>query len=325
MKKIISAIIIASAAMSMTACAGRNETVYYAPGPKLKICATTSPVYSMTADVISTRQNIALEQITKPGENPSGRTLTPEETEYFSKFNACIISGMGYDDAIAEQLKKANPNIKICISSEGINPVMSADGKQNPYVWTSPVSQAKMCKNIARFMINIDCLQGQSEKKEASYGTIESEYGHRCQFIFNRLAGESATVAQQNNRTDQNKAPKDDKTQAKQSDENNWLIAKNPEGSATDERILKIKTFIACNTSKTYSGTEKYDYLMRDCGITRDDSGKSAVIISDESSSSDGSLKLQDIMKEKEIMPDTCGQINLSNAAEAKRVFGAGR
>lgn len=316
-------LLVAAASIILAGCTGRNDTIYYAPGPRLKICATISPVYSMTAGMISTRQNLSLEQIIPPGETPSGYSLTNEEIDYYSSFDVCVISGMGYDDFVSDKLRAKNPKIQICNASEGIEPITLPDGKPNPYVWNSPVNQAMMLKNIGNFMIERDKTEKKDEKKGLPYGPTYAEYSSRFTFITNALAGENPRITKPKKAsqgTEGEGKPEDGKSQA----------AKSSNIATYGAASAKIREFSRAGVAgKAVCPGGEYDYLLRDCGITvlpKGEQSKDAIVVATEGEQApEGACLLSDVMREKKIMPDTCVNTTLQNISEIKRKFGEAR
>ena len=177
-------------------------TIQYAPGPPLKICATISPIYSITADVVATREKIKLEQIIPASKNVEEYNIGDEEYKYYSQFDMVIINGMGLDNEIAERLKNLNPNIKICDASVGIDPIIEENGEKNQKIWSSPLNQLIMYQNIANATMEIDKMpipnqedksNEPSEKNKATESTVKNneaiikEYKARFSYMENLL------------------------------------------------------------------------------------------------------------------------------------------
>lgn len=168
----------------MASCAGNSaQTVHYAPGPSLKICATIFPVYALTADLVNTRKGVSLEQIVPRGTvNAGDYRLTENQKAYFSTFDMCVINGFGLDDHIAEALLAANPKMIVVDSSKGIEPLFMEEGDEllpNPYIWTS-VSKSKMqMETIKAAVIELDRrkrnLSSEENQKHAQAAAKEIE------------------------------------------------------------------------------------------------------------------------------------------------------
>ena len=165
-KKLFLLFLATLAIFSLSACTAGQKTVTYAPGPKIKICVTISPLYVMTADLINTRRNIFLEQIVPSDADISNFNLSDEQVTYFSSFDICIINGLGLDEQIAEKLSQANPKLIILNTSEGIEPILKDNGEPNPYIWLSPICSTLQIKNIAQLISEKDIIVLNEKEKE---------------------------------------------------------------------------------------------------------------------------------------------------------------
>ncbi len=156
--------------LMLPSCTSSTNTVVYAPGPPLRICATISPVYIITADLVNTRRNIALEQIIPTDADAKTFTIAEDKLAYFAGFDICVINGFGIDNHVADRLSKINPKIKIVDSSKGIEPFMidSDSGEiPNPYIWNSPVCNAVQYRNIAAEIVKLDLIGTDKETAPA--------------------------------------------------------------------------------------------------------------------------------------------------------------
>ncbi|MHC9540198.1 MAG: metal ABC transporter substrate-binding protein [Vulcanimicrobiota bacterium] len=129
-----------------------------APGPAMKVICTTLPVYTFTAHVLITRQNISLELLVPPKRDVDLRTytLTPEDTERLKAAKMLIINGLGMEGGLADAAVKANPSLIIVDSSKGIDSIKTKDGAVNPYVWLSPGCAVLQVRNIQDALIAVD-------------------------------------------------------------------------------------------------------------------------------------------------------------------------
>lgn len=129
-----------------------------APGPAMKVICTTIPVYTFTAHVLITRQNISLELLVPPKRDVdlSTYTLTPEDTERLKAAKMLIINGLGMEGELADAALKANPSLIVVDSSKGVKSIQTKDGKLNPYVWLSPGCAVLQVRNIQDALIAVD-------------------------------------------------------------------------------------------------------------------------------------------------------------------------
>jgi zinc transport system substrate-binding protein len=137
-----------------------------APGPPLKVFCSFLPIYSYTANIAVTRKNIALEIVVpfKKGD-PRTYTLPTGEVARVSGAQMLIVNGLGLEKSMIETLTKANPNLKIVDTSQGIEmlpPATAAEGACNPYIWMSPRCAIAQVRNIQKALYEVD-PQGEAE------------------------------------------------------------------------------------------------------------------------------------------------------------------
>lgn len=319
MNKIKLLLIIISVALSLASCAPSASTIYYAPGPNLKICATISPVYSIASEVITTRQNIALEQIIPPGKTPEDYNLSDAEYQYYSSFDLCLINGLGYDNKIADRLKEINPKITVCVVADQILPIKNSDGTENPYIWTSPLNQLIMYKNIANAVITKDKFPNADDKTSQAYKDYTAavkEYQARFEYIEKRLLRIIKNI-------EDPKTPDTRQTfdSADQSDQY-FSVSISKDILEELESVMKISS-----EKKAVGDIPKFAYLLRDCGIKGASASEQGGVkispcgLDRQISSGEDICLLSDIMLVKEIMPDTCAKITKINIAELRSKF----
>jgi len=160
-KACLLALCLIIAALFSASCMSPEQQNYQevsAPGPPLKVICTTLPLYTFTAHVIITRQNISLEMLVPPKSDVDLRayTLTPADIERLKVAKLLIINGLGLEGGIPEAAMKANPSLIIVDCSKGIDAIQTKDGGSNPYVWMSPGCAVLQVKAIQDAMIAVD-------------------------------------------------------------------------------------------------------------------------------------------------------------------------
>lgn len=343
MKRKLLLFLIISLVIFLPSCASSTTTIQYAAGPPLKICTTISPIYSITADVVATREKVSVEQIIPPNKSIEEYNIGDEEYKYYSQFNLIVINGMGLDNEIAERLKNLNPKIKICDASVGIEPIINEKGEKNQKIWSSPLNQLIMYQNIANAVMEIDQMPVDSKDVKSKESTIKNneaiikEYQTRFSYIENLLK-EDITV-------EKNIAPKADlqnlkanksssKKEQSQQDETVQVQEENQEENKDEDtnklvieedtkNIILNKTKI--NTSKkAFTQDDSFDYLLRDCSIEKTTSPENSIELGSIETDNNANNKclLKDIMKQKEIMPNTVEKTSEYNMKKLKLYFG---
>lgn len=346
MKRKLLLFLIISLVIFLPSCASSTATIQYAPGPPLKICTTISPIYCITADVVATREKISVEQIIPPTKNIDEYNMGDEEYKYYSQFNMVIINGMGLDNEIAERLKNLNPNIKICDASLGIDPIIDENGEKNKKIWSSPLNQLIMYQNIANAIMEIDKLPVEDKLDEKTKNdrinnneAIIKEYKTRFAYIEDLLKNDItveksiAPKADLQNLKSKEKIKKDEK----QNNENNQEAESNKEEKTENTNKLENKLEIEeetkniilekinIKTSKNaFVKDDSFDYLLRDCSIKKSQTSENSIEIGSIETDSNSSNKclLSDIMKQKEIMPNTAEKTSKYNITKLKLYFG---
>ncbi len=337
MKRKLLLFLIISLVIFLPSCASNTTTIQYAPGPQLKICTTISPIYSITADVVATREKIAVEQIISASKNIEEYNIGDKEYKYFSQFDMVIINGMGLDNEIAERLKNLNPNIKICDASIGIDPIIEENGEKNQKIWSSPLNQLIMYQNIANAIMEIDKMPITNQDDKVKESTIKNneaiikEYKTRFLYMENLLKNDitvEKTIApradlqnlQSNNKSSKQENKKDDVKESSKEEKTN--IDKLSIEEETKNKILekiKIKT-----SKKAIVKDDSFDYLLRDCSIEKSATAENSIEIGNFETDKDSNKKclLKNIMQQQEIMPNTAEETVKYNMKKLKFYFG---
>ena len=282
--------------------------IQYAEGPSIKICTTISPIYSITADVVSTREKIAVVQMFPSAKNIEDYKMGEAEYTYYSNFDLVIINGMGLDNEIAERLKNINPNIKICDASLGIDPIIDENGEKNKKIWSSPLNQLIMYQNIANEIMEID--------KMPLVVTKENEQPNE------------ATIKQNKTITNNNEAiVKEYKTRFLYFEDllkNDITVEKSIAPKADLQNLQSNKEKKIKTSKKAIVKDDSFDYLLKDCSIEKAQSKDNSIEIGNYETDSDSTNKclLKDIAKQEEIMPNTAEETVKYNMKKLKFYFG---
>ena len=315
--------------------------IQYAEGPSIKICTTISPIYSITADVVSTREKIAVVQMFPSAKNIEDYKMGEAEYTYYSNFDLVIINGMGLDNEIAERLKNINPNIKICDASLGIDPIIDENGEKNKKIWSSPLNQLIMYQNIANAIMEIDKmpLVVTKENEQPNEATIKQNKTitnnneaivkeYKTRFLYfedllkNDITVEKSIAPKADLQNLQSNKEKNKKETVQGSKEEKTNIDKLQITEETKKEILdqiKIKT-----SKKAIVKDDSFDYLLKDCSIEKAQSKENSIEIGNFETDSDSNNKclLKDIAKQEEIMPNTDEETVKYNMKKLKFYFG---
>jgi len=140
------------------------------PGPALRVICSAPPLYYLTTNVALLRKNIAVEMLHPALTGEEGAlAYTLPDIQKAAAATVLVISNTGPDSALAEEVKKLNPGIKIIDSSKGL------PAGRGPYPWMSPKSGLQQALNIAAALTELD-PQGKKEidRKTGEYrATLE--------------------------------------------------------------------------------------------------------------------------------------------------------
>ena len=305
--------------------------IQYAEGPSIKICTTISPIYSITADVVSTREKIAVVQMFPSAKNIEDYKMGEAEYTYYSNF----------DLVIKLLLKNINPNIKICDASLGIDPIIDENGEKNKKIWSSPLNQLIMYQNIANAIMEIDKmpLVVTKENEQPNEATIKQNKTitnnneaivkeYKTRFLYfedllkNDITVEKSIAPKADLQNLQSNKEKNKKETVQGSKEEKTNIDKLQITEETKKEILdqiKIKT-----SKKAIVKDDSFDYLLKDCSIEKAQSKENSIEIGNFETDSDSNNKclLKDIAKQEEIMPNTAEETVKYNMKKLKFYFG---
>ena len=193
---------ILSVLAAALACAGGGVGAEEAA--REKILCTTFPIYQIARNVAEGRQVVEIDLMLPPGTGcPHDYALTPQDMKKIAGAQALIVNGLGLEEFLGEPVKKANADIAIIDSSEGIDGILqytrdeAADKDEhgtgaNPHLFASPRMAAKIAMKIAAELPRVDPDGAALYKKNAA------EYAARLEKLADELA--AAGKALGNNR-----------------------------------------------------------------------------------------------------------------------------
>lgn len=97
----------------------------FAAEPKVRVLATTYPVYLLTRAVTQTSPDVQVDLLI-PAQTgcPHDYALTPKDMQKLSKANVVIINGLGLEAFLEKPLAAAGKKIAVIDSSKGINAIV---------------------------------------------------------------------------------------------------------------------------------------------------------------------------------------------------------
>ena len=97
----------------------------FAAEPKVRVLATTYPVYLLTRAVAQTSPDVQVDLLI-PAQTgcPHDYALTPKDMQKLSKANVVIINGLGMESFLEKPLAAAGKKIAVIDSSKGINAIV---------------------------------------------------------------------------------------------------------------------------------------------------------------------------------------------------------
>ncbi len=139
-----------------------------------RILASTLPMYLITKNLLKDLDGVELD-ILIPAELgcPHDYALTPKDMKKLSQSDIMIINGLNLEEFIGAPVKRANSNITVIDSSEGIADLLEYTSNENkdeehheanhehihsginPHLFVSPRMRIKIAENIAKNLKNI--------------------------------------------------------------------------------------------------------------------------------------------------------------------------
>ena|GEM_PF-106443 len=174
----------------------------FAEDRRIRVLATTFPIYQITKNVTSGSTNLDLSLMLPPNLGcPHDYSLKPQDLMRLSEANAIVINGLGLEEFLGDKIRELNPNIRTIDSSSGIADTMAytdthSDSEKNsnhgheehsginPHLFASPRMVAKMAENISRSLSLLN------PEEAALYQRNAGLYAEKM----NRLADEFASI-----------------------------------------------------------------------------------------------------------------------------------
>ena len=219
-KKIFTLFRFSAAAIVMAACFASAglilpQAASAAAGQgKLRILATTYPVYLLARNVVQSNPGARIDLLI-PAQTgcPHDYALTPKDMQKLAQADVLLLNGLGLDDFMLKALPNAKPGLVVVDSSAGITPLKEdnahEDGDEdhdghdhaarhgheesghghhhdhggvNPHAFASPRLAAVMVKNMAQGLAKAD------PQNAASYESNASAYEKVLSGLSDRLA-----------------------------------------------------------------------------------------------------------------------------------------
>jgi len=116
-------------AMVMAAFAGMGESSAWAGEEEKAVLCTTFPIYQITRNVTKDRDGVKVE-LMLPSQLgcPHDYALTPQDMQKLAKARILVVNGLGMEEFLGAPVKKANENLTIVDSSEGIKDTIQYTG-----------------------------------------------------------------------------------------------------------------------------------------------------------------------------------------------------
>lgn len=176
------AILATSGTSQPTQSATATAPATSAPAPaKLRVLATTFPIYLFTRNVVAGREGIQLDLLLPAGMGcPHDYVVTTKDLQTLTSADVLIINGLGMEDFLARPLKKVRADLKVIDSSAGVTDLLplaggahphahkqaegheEAEGAEdhetpaNPHLFASPRQAARVVRNIAEGLAKLD-------------------------------------------------------------------------------------------------------------------------------------------------------------------------
>ena len=168
--------------LSVFSCKGKENPSSQSTRPdsksEIRVVCSFLPVWVFTKNVVGNRQGVEVDVLIPGHQGPHDYQLTPGDMEKIAGADLFVINGFYLEEFIVDSVKKAVPDLKILEAAHNIEPLRVDDSglsviedKQehvkheghhhgehgiNEHVFASPRQAAKMVKNIAEALSQID-------------------------------------------------------------------------------------------------------------------------------------------------------------------------
>lgn len=170
-----------------------------AAGRQLSLLATTFPVYQITRNLIKGTEGVRVELLIPAAMGcPHDYALVPGDMQKLAKADILIVNGLGLEEFLGAQVRKANPRLIVLDSTKNIGQILQyqdEDGHEtghheqarglntqsghqhhdapNPHLFASPRMVALMAENIAKGLAQNN--PGQAQAYTANAGNYARE------------------------------------------------------------------------------------------------------------------------------------------------------
>ncbi len=174
---------------------------------KYKVLATTFPMYLLTKNIINGSNDISLELLI-PAELgcPHDYALSPKDMRKLSKADILIVNGLGLEEFLGAPLERANKDIRVINSSDGITGILHFTKEEqepeasnhvehsdlNPHIFASPDMSSELVSSIANKLSVI------IPQYSALFETNAKKYADKMKFLSDELIKLQTTL--KNNR-----------------------------------------------------------------------------------------------------------------------------
>lgn len=152
----------------------KRQSSSQGPGVKVRILASTFPMYLFTRNVTAGRDDVQVDLMVPAVMGcPHDYTLTPQDMQKIAAAQVFIANGLGLEEFLGEPLKRGNDRIAVIDTSAGIADLIQLkpqDGHPagpNPHLFACPRMAAQIVHNIAAGLSKVDPAGADTYKKNA--------------------------------------------------------------------------------------------------------------------------------------------------------------
>jgi len=157
----------------MFGCSSREPAATGKTPGQLHVLTSTFPMYLFTRNVTAGAAGVSVESML-PGSMgcPHDYVLTPQDMQKIARADVFVVNGLGLEEFLGAPVKSANPKIHILDTSKGITDLLKMtpaeggeesgrepqhhQGDTNPHLFASPRLAAKIMRNIAAGLSEVD-------------------------------------------------------------------------------------------------------------------------------------------------------------------------
>jgi ABC-type Zn uptake system ZnuABC Zn-binding protein ZnuA len=160
--------------LALAGCSGGKEPTATGktPGP-LHVLTSTFPMVLFTRSVTTGATGVSLESMLSGSMGcPHDYVLTPQDMQKIARADVFVVNGLGLEEFLGAPVKSANPGVRVLDTSKGITDLLKMtpeegteesgkephhhQGDANPHLFASPRMAAKVVRNIAAQLSEID-------------------------------------------------------------------------------------------------------------------------------------------------------------------------